>query len=134
VHRFSLPLTPQHNAVAERGMREIKEATPLGAGPVLEPLEEACLALNERARPSRGGSSARDLDRILPHWNSRRSRENFNQTAQEATEQALAAAPSMRAQRSFVREAIYKTLELFDLVKRTRGERPLPGPNSEGER
>lgn len=94
----------------------------------------ACLAPNERARPSRGGSRARDLDRILPHRDSRPSRESFNRTAQEAIEQALAAAPSRRAQRSFVREASYKTLELFDLVKRTRGERPLPGPITEGER
>jgi len=166
VHLFSLPRTPQHNAVAERGMREIKETTPLGAGRVLEvlavereelvfarggraperkqapardrgwplELEEACLELNERPRASRGGSSASDLDRTLPHWEHRTSRENFHRTALEGIERALARAPSKRAQRAFVREAIYATLEAVGLVKRTRGGRPLPGPNSEGER
>src|SRR5262245_875925 len=39
VHLFNLPRTPQHNACAERGMREIKETTPLGAGRELEPLK-----------------------------------------------------------------------------------------------
>jgi hypothetical protein len=71
---------------------------------------------------------------ILPHWDSRTSRENFHRAALEAIEQALARAPSKRVRRSFVREAIYTTLERFGLVKRTRGGRPLPGPNPEGER
>ena len=39
-----------------------------------------------------------------------------------------------RARRCAEREAIYFTLEAFGLVIRTRGGRPLPGPNSEGER
>jgi transposase InsO family protein len=166
VHLFSLPRTPQHNAVAERGMREIKETTPLGAGRELAPLgveradlvlvhggrapeakltpakdrgwafelEEACLALNERARPSRGGHSARQLDRILPHWDDRVCRESFHRTACEGIERAVAAAPSKRAQRTAEREAIYFTMEAYGLVKRTRGGRPLPGPDSEGER
>lgn len=166
VHLFSLPRTPQHNAVAERGMREIKDTTPLGSGRELEPLEveraevvfglggrapemrftpardqewplaleEACLALNERARPSRGGHSAQQLDRILPHWDDHICRERFHRAAMEEIERATAAAPSKRAQRKAEREAIYSTLEAFGLVRRTRGGRPLPGPDSEGER
>lgn len=166
VHLFSMPRTPQHNAVAERGMREIKETTSLGAGrelaaltveraevvfarggraPALKltpardeewplELEEACLALNDRARPSRGGRSATELDRILPHWDHRICRESFHRAAMEEIERASAAAPSVHARRKAVREAIYFTLEAFGLVKRTRGGRPLPGPNSEGER
>jgi transposase InsO family protein len=166
LHLFSLPRTPQHNAWAERGMREIKEATPLGAGRELEPLEvaraelvfvrggrapeaklspardqewplaleEACLALNERARPSRGGHSARQLDRILPHWDDRIRRDSFHRAAMEEIVRTTAAAPSERARRKAEREAIYSTLEAFGLVRRTRGGRPLPGPDSEGER
>jgi transposase InsO family protein len=166
VHLFSLPRTPQHNAPAERGMREIKDTTPLGAGRALEPLqveraevvfvrggrapgaklipardqgwplelEEACLALNERVRPSRGGRSAAQLDRILPHWDDQLCRESFHRAALEEIARAVAAAPSKRARRKAEREAIYSTLEAFGLVTRTRGGRPLPGPDSEGER
>ncbi len=39
VHLFSLPHTLQHNPCAERGMREIKDEAPLGAGRELEPLD-----------------------------------------------------------------------------------------------
>jgi hypothetical protein len=74
------------------------------------------LELNERARPSRGGSSAPDLDNTLPHWEHRTSRENFHRTALEAIERALARAPSKRAQRAFVREAIYENIEAVGLV------------------
>ena len=95
-------------------------------------LARSVQVLNERrARSSRGGWTAAALDAALPRGDDLVSRESFIRTVRRNVELAVAAAPNGRARRCARRNAIVCTLELFGLVRRTRGGRPWSQPISE---
>ena len=74
-------------------------------------------------RPSRGGYTADELDRILPPAEDLANRALFYQTACAATERAVQGIDDARARQRAEREAVWRTLEEFGLVTRTRGRR-----------
>jgi hypothetical protein len=80
--------------------------------------------LNARTRPSRGGLTSAQLDRIRPRAQDLVHRARFYETACAAIEAALHGIEDARARRRAEREAILCTLEQFGLVTRTRGRGP----------
>ena len=148
---WNVPHTPQHNPWAESFNGELKcELDALGElvvqvadrseGPVSlsEPgvsatkrhfracIPRVARLLNGRVRPSRGGFTAAQLDRILPHAEDLVDRARFYDTACAAIRRAVHGIDDPRARRRAEREAILCTLEQFGLVTRTRGRRPAP--------
>ncbi len=91
-------------------------------------------ALNERrARPSRGGWTARALDAVLPRGDDLVGRASLYQAVCREVEIAVEAAPTARAKRRARRNAILCTLESYGLVRRTRGKEPWSKPNVESQ-
>lgn len=147
---FNVPRTPQHNAPIESLWSELKlELDALGElqMPIAEAsqgprsLSEAgaetktghlalCVPrlvarLNaQRVRPSRGGYTADELDRLLPRADDLVDRARFYDSACAAIERAVQGITHARARQRAEREAIWRTLEEFGLVTRTRGRRP----------
>lgn len=128
IQLFSRPRTPQDNGRAERGIGEGKALAGLGKGVLLETralgtqiLDQALQRLNQFwPRHSKGGLTATQLKLTLPSWQAKTSRSRFYKTACKAIQGIKA--ESKRALRKETREAIFKTLELFGLILRTRGE------------
>jgi hypothetical protein len=129
IQLFSRPRTPQDNARAERGIGEGKSLSGLGKGVLLENpllgveiLDEALQRLNQFwPRRTKGGLTAAQLKVVLPHWQSTVSRSKFYEAACSAIRAIKA--DNKRALRKETREAIFRTLEKFGLILRTRGER-----------
>jgi hypothetical protein len=143
---FSLPRTPQHNAWAERGIRELKEEAGIptrtsrargATGPPCDPaavaarLDRARRTLDRRPRASRGWRTALVVDATMPSWYGALARERFHEAACSAIREALAVPATARARRRAVREAILATMERFKLIRRTRGGVPLLAVESE---
>lgn len=154
---WNVPHTPEHNAPIESHFGELKrelEALDELVAPVPDPSEapvcsseagvsstrahfQRCVPrlarrLNEqRLRTSRGGFTAAQLDRILPHAEDLVSRDRFYDTACAAIRSAVQGIENARARRRAEREAILCTLEQFGLVTRTRGRRPAPCSKAE---
>ena len=133
IHLFSRPRTPTDNGRAERGIGEGKGLASLGKGVELEfaalgplILDQALQRLNQYwPRKSKGGLTAVQLKRTLPHWQSKTSRSKFYKAACSAIKAVKA--DSKRVQRREIREAIFRTLESFGLILRTRGDlKPQP--------
>ena len=129
---YSRPRTPQDNARAERGIGEGKALAGLGKGVRLENrqlgvqlLDQALQRLNQHwPRRSKGYLTALQLKQILPHWKEATSRTEFYRAA--CAEIAAIKADNKLALRKETREAIFRTLEQFGLILRTRGERRDP--------
>jgi hypothetical protein len=147
---FNVPRTPQHNAPIESLWSELKlelDALSELQMPIAEAsqgprsLSEAgvetktghfrvCVPrlvhrLNaQRVRPSRGGYTADELDRMLPRAEDLVDRARFYDSACAAIERAVQGIDKARARQRAEREAIWRTLEEFGLVTRTRGRRP----------
>lgn len=121
VHLKNLTHTPQHNARAERLIRDVKEESGLGSGVRLEdadaaavPVAAACRRLERRAAISR-----RDVP--APVLYTLEQRERFYQAVHRRIETAVLDAPDARAERMAEREAIHAELEERGLIRRTRG-------------
>lgn len=132
VHLFSRPRTPQDNGRAERGIGEGKALAGLGKGVLLENgplgvriLDQALQTLNQHwPRMTKGGLTAAQLQQALPHWQATTTRSSFYNATCSAI-QAIKA-DGKRARRKETREAIFRTLEQFGLILRTRGELKEP--------
>ncbi len=128
IQLFSRPRTPTDNGRTERAIGEGKALRGLGKGvqheePVLgvQILDQALQTLTQHwPRSSKGGLTAAQLKQVLPHWQSTVSRSDFY----EATCAAIKAIKTedKRTRRKETREAIFRTLEQFGLILRTRGE------------
>ena len=129
VHLFSRPRLPQDNAAAEKGIRELKEVAELGKGVKLTGLEEAAQKLafsweildHRRLRGSKGYRTANELRVCLPSWREKVKRETFYEQACKCMEIAVKGGGTAREKRQAERQAVYETLEQFQLVERTRG-------------
>lgn len=128
IQLFSRPRTPQDNGRVERGIGEGKALAGLGKGILLETralgaqvLDQALQRLNLLwPRHSKGGLTAAQLKQALPRWHAKVSRRTFYRAACTAIEAIQA--ENKRALRRETREAIFRTLEQFGLILRTRGE------------
>jgi transposase InsO family protein len=113
IHLASRPRTPTDNAAVERAIGEAKAVRGLGKGVRLRSradgpkyLDQALQALNKGwPRASRGGRTANQLERELPHWRTKVSRRRFyletrretKRRAQGLSGRALAGRPAKRS-------------------------------------
>jgi len=133
IHLLSRPRTPTDNGRAERGIGEGKALAGLGKGVQLQTkalgaiiLNQALQRLNQHwPRRSKGGLTAAQLRQTLPHWRCMTSRNKFYRAACSAIKAVKA--DNKRVQRREIREAIFRTLESFGLILRTKGDlKPQP--------
>jgi transposase InsO family protein len=133
VHLLSRPRTPQDNGSAENGIRELKEDTGLGKGVKLSGPVEAAQKLavswyildHGRPRASKGYRTAEELEVQLPSWRERVTRVAFYEQACGSMEKAVKGGGTARQKRQDQREAVYETLERYQLISRTRGGKPF---------
>jgi hypothetical protein len=126
---YSEPHTPQHNGRMERSFGEGKPLAGLGKGVELKKASDGVLGLDKAfqtlnqlwPRRSKGGFTACELEKLTPHWNTKTTRAEFYEATQLAIEEASVGLKG-RALRKATREAIFRTLERFGLILRTRGE------------
>lgn len=118
IHLKSLPYVPQHNGSCENAVKEFK--TLIGKyrlGP-----EEACRRLNEgRLRASLSWQTSCQYRKEKQKPWSREAREEFYDAATKAIRESQAGTKSVYEKRKAEREAIFQTLENFELITRTRG-------------
>ena len=126
----NLPRTPQHNATAERGMRELKNAGAAWQEPVVDihgaraRLEAAIRRADAlHPRPSLAGRTRREEDAIVPPWVSWVARDRIYEEATCRIARGVLDSMNSRARRIALREAILGTLEDHALITRTRGPR-----------
>lgn len=127
------PRTPQHNPFVERAIRELREESGLDAGTPLRNEREGTQRLQDawrrldhlHKRPRHGHRTAADVDATMAGWYPRADRARFYAAARKAIEEAVRACSTPRARRLAEREAIFRTLEDFGLVSRTRGGQPF---------
>lgn len=132
IHLFSRPHTPQDNGRCERGIGEGKALARLGKGVQLQnaakgvrQLDKALQTLNQHwPRTTKDGLTAVQLAQTLPHWRDITTRSAFYEAALSAIQNVRHT--NSRDHRRDVREAIFRTLELFGLIRRTRGGRKDP--------
>jgi hypothetical protein len=128
IHLLSKVHTPQDNASAERGIGELKAemncdekadfSTPEG---VLLGLRKAVKKLSFRKRASKGYKTSIELESQMPCWRGKIARESFYEQASRAIREAVSGKNSAKSQRVAEREAIFSTLEQFQVIKRTKG-------------
>ena len=127
VHLRSLPHTPQHNGVTERGIGEAKQEGSFGKYRRLQEQRQGVgvfrailRRISRRPRASRGWKTPQQLQAQLPHWSQRVTRQEFYSTTCDNIQTATVGL-SGRAFRLARREAIFRTLEWFGLILRTKG-------------
>jgi hypothetical protein len=140
VHLISLPHTPQHNPWVERKHRDVKAVSGLGRGVVLDSVEEAARRWSAaiaqidgyRLRARLGCRTADEIDGSVPSWEGVVDRRELYAEVCRAREQAVLGLSGARARRRAVREATWRVLERYELVRRTRGGAPLTSLGAEG--
>jgi len=133
VHLLSRPRLPQDNAPAEIGMRELKEVAELGKEVRLaglgEPAQKLALSWeildHQRLRGSKGYRTADELRECLPSWRGKVEQATFYEQACKSMEKAVKGGGTAREKRQAERQAVYQTLEQFQLVELTRGGKPF---------
>jgi transposase InsO family protein len=135
----SLPHTPQHNAFAERGMRELGEQTGLGRGVRGIGILAAGMAvaaairrMNSRPRRVLGGRTPDEVDRLGRVPYSDEERKELADAVRAAQDKAVRDARSARARRQACRNATLAVLERFGCIKITRGGFPWHPPIGAG--
>lgn len=120
--------TPQDNGAMERGIGELKATAefdlcpPANAKEAAERIHEARFTLDHgRRRRSKGYKTADELEQSTPNWYHLVDRKKFYSTARATIKLAVRGVPSARNRRRAEREAIFRTLEQFHLIARTRG-------------
>lgn len=133
IQLLSRPHTPQDNGRAEYAIGEGKALAGLGKGvrihfraEGIRQLDEALQTLNKHwPRQTKGALTAEQLLTKLPRWEKFTSRSVFYEAACKAIS-AACSNPGCEDKRLATREAIFRTLELFGMILRTRGERKGP--------
>jgi hypothetical protein len=132
----NLPRTPQHNPFAERAIGELRAESGLRSDTELRDEAEGIALLqaawrrldNRHVRPRHDYRTAAAVDATMAAWYPRLSRAGFYQAARGAIEEAVRGCGDPRARRLAEREAIFRTLEDFGLISRTRGGKPFDRP------
>jgi transposase InsO family protein len=131
VHLKNLPHTPQHNARAERAVRDLKEESGLGRGVRLANVEEAAVRVAAACRhlAQRERLAARAVPLTVPYTDDQRDR--LYEALCRRVAAAVQCAGTARARRMAEREAIHAVLEEEGLIERTRGGAPMPATKAE---
>ena len=117
VHLKSLPHVPQQNGSCENAVKEFKELLQEGFTAT-----ESCKILNEsRKRQSIGYRTAKEFDQENFRSYTEEDRKHFYTKANQAIEMAKLGIKSVYEKRKAEREAIFQTMERFELITRTRG-------------
>ena len=126
----SLPRTPEHNGATECSIGELKDVAELGKGCRLSvdeaklKMEAAAKTLNKnRMRASKGLKTSDELDEKLARPEISK-RDSFYQLCKARMNAALVSQKTVRAGRLAEREEVFRTLEEFGFIKRTRGGLP----------
>lgn len=128
VHLRSLPRTPEHNGAVEVSIRLLKEAALMSQ----RTLEEAANRINEnRLLGTKGFKSSRRLDDELDVAYTKVSRDEFYAKCQSRIKRVAESSLKWREKRRAEREVIFRTLEEYKLIERTRGNRPYVCANVE---
>lgn len=139
IHLTNLEHTPQHNGFTERGIGELKDLAELDGSAVLSDLSDARKRMGRawmyldhiHARPMLGFRTAAECYQDPTARDTMPDRDLFYRSACDALDVA-SRAPDNRARRRARREAIYATLERFELITRTRGGVPFSAVMCEG--
>lgn len=123
----SLPRTPEHNGATECSVREVKAVAGLGKGcrtlarHAELKMGAAATRLNKnRMRATKGFKTSDEMDETLPRPESG-ERARFYKLCRARMKVALGSHKSVRAGRLAEREEVFRTLEEFGFIKRTRG-------------
>lgn len=117
IHLRSLPHVAPQNGSAENAVKEFKEQVHAGKSAA-----QSCKTLNESRKRGKLNwitSSKIDSEFFIPYNKNKRS--EFYESAKLAINQAVLGTKSGRERRKAEREAIFVTLERFELITRTRG-------------
>jgi transposase InsO family protein len=131
VHLRNLPHTPQHNARAERAIRDVKEESGLGRGVHLASVDEAA----DRVAAACGRLALRAQITAepapLPVLYTAEHRDGFYEAVCRRIAGAVQCDSNDRAWRMAEREAIFAELAARGLIERTRGGEPMPATKAE---
>lgn len=130
VHLRSAPRVPQHNAAAEKNMCELKKASLLGKGVVLESINEgferlakAAEQINSyRPRSSKGHKTSRDLEVELSAFHDKIDRSSFYQSCVKDLK-AIDECNDKRRAVMEKRETVFRRLNELNLLNINRGVR-----------
>lgn len=125
IHLLNLPHTPQHNARAERAVRDLKEVTELGCGAHLEGVDDAASRVADGLEILALRAAICPLPPAAPVLYNSEQRDRFYKTCRMRRMGAVQGIQGTRARRRAVREATYAVLEEHELIKRTRGGAPM---------
>lgn len=128
VHLRSLPRTPEHNGSAEIGIRDVKETTQL-TGMAIESTAEKIN--RNRLFGSKSFKSPSQLDEELTVAYNKVSRDEFYERCMNRLCKVSRSTLSRKEKRRAEREVIFRTLEEYGLIQRTRGNRPYMSENAE---
>lgn len=119
IHLKSLPYTPQQNASAENGVKEVKELARDG-----KTRKEACTILNyKRRRMKLNYKTANQVEQENPVLVTGEYRALFFETTSAAIKTAVLGIECALELRKAERKAIFDTLESFSLITINRGLR-----------
>ena len=142
VHLLNLPHTPQHNAHAERAVKELKQVAgiPTGRLPPRTPELESRLRAAVRwlngwlVRGVLDKRTALQAAREMPVAERLVDREDFYRETCCAIEKAVQGCNGSRAARLAERKAIFAVLERFNLITTTRGGKDAAKLNTDKSR
>ena len=117
IHLRSLPRVPQHNGSAENSVGDIKKTKIFGLTAT-----QVCQAINKhRLRAKLNWQTPLEVEQKTLKLYTPEERAMFYDTARSAISRALLGTKSVYEKRKAEREAIFQTLESFELITRTRG-------------
>jgi transposase InsO family protein len=121
IHLRSLPRTPEHNGAVENSIRALKQA----AEATGKPIEHVAETINENRRfESKGFKSPSRLDEELVVAYNKVNRDEFYEKCQRRLCSVSRTTLTKSQKRRAEREVIFRTLEEYGLIERTRGNRP----------
>ncbi len=119
IHLKSLPHVPQHNGSCENGVGDLKRSIAHGLT-----ADEACKRLNQsRRRESLNWQTPCQFEQENFRTCTKEERSKFYDAACTAISNAVLGIESAKEKRKAEREAIFQTMERFELITRTRGRR-----------
>ena len=117
IHLRSLPRVPQHNGSCENGVGDLKSSIAYGLTP-----EEACRRLNEnRRRQGLNWQTPCQYEQQNFQARTDEERSRFYEATSTAIEAAVLGINSAKEKRKAEREAIFQTMERFELITIIRG-------------
>lgn len=120
IHLKSLPRVPQHNGSAENSVGDVKKTKIFGLTAA-----QVCQSLNQhRLRAKLNWKTPLEVEQKTLKLHTPEERAMFYETARSAISRALLGTKSVYEKRKAEREAIFQTLESFELITRTRGHPP----------